>query len=171
MLSEQLYRHPCPGNLAGREAIWCLYYMAHVWNTSPLVMKLARKVPAVKQTSISCHFHQIPVCIPVGEHPCAPSPGGAQTQQPHNCTLCPLILLSSWPLFFREIFPREEGRGARENGFIISKLVQIQWPVQQGGPWPHHRGSAICHPKLLLPPIDSAQSALSAFTASHTSAV
>lgn len=82
--SEQLHRHPCPGNLAGREAIWCLYYMAHVWNISPLVMKLAKKAPAVKQTSISCHIHQTPesVCTSSGELPCAPSPGAHKPQGP-----------------------------------------------------------------------------------------
>lgn len=45
-LSEQLHGHQCPKNLAGREAIWCLLYMAHVWNTSKLVRKLAKEGPS-----------------------------------------------------------------------------------------------------------------------------
>lgn len=45
-LSEQLHGHQCPENLAGREAIWCLHYMAHVWNASTLVRKLAKEGPS-----------------------------------------------------------------------------------------------------------------------------
>lgn len=56
-LPEELHRHQCPENLADRQAICCLYCMAHVWNTSTLVTKLSSKVPPLVSKQLAAVRH------------------------------------------------------------------------------------------------------------------
>lgn len=94
------------GRQSGVYTTWHMYETLLRWWQS----QQAKKVPAVKQTAISCHTHQnlhvsAPPWMNVLMHlPQAPTNSSSLSETLLNVfRLSPLILLSSWPLSCREV--------------------------------------------------------------------